>query len=74
MNFYYYSNDEVAVCCDNKIVTVCEINEDNKGKVIHSDMKHMSFVRGIAWDVEDKDCLHSVGWDGEVISHVIERD
>ncbi|KAJ0181622.1 hypothetical protein K1T71_002344 [Dendrolimus kikuchii] len=61
---------KVAVCCDNKIVSVCEITEGINCKVGYHDRHlHTEFVRGLAWDVEDKNLLHSVGWGGEIKTH-----
>lgn len=64
--------DKVAVCCDNAIVTVCQIEEKSESKVIYHDRHmHSNFVRGAAWDIEDKTALHTVGWNGELKSHTV---
>lgn len=66
------SGDKVAVCCDNKIVTVCEVAENSEPKVIYHDRHmHSNYVRGAAWDIEDKTTLHTVGWNGELKSHTV---
>ncbi|XP_021189624.3 methylosome protein WDR77 [Helicoverpa armigera] len=65
-------SDKVAVCCDNKIVTVCEVAENSQPKVIYHDRHmHSNYVRGVAWDVQDKNTLHTVGWGGELKSHTV---
>ncbi|KAJ8725576.1 hypothetical protein PYW08_003759 [Mythimna loreyi] len=67
--------DKVAVCCDTKIVTVCQVEENSEPKVIYHDRHmHSNFVRGAAWDIEDKTTLHTVGWNGELKSHNVSFD
>ncbi|XP_075969468.1 methylosome protein WDR77-like [Anticarsia gemmatalis] len=62
--------DKVAVCCDNKIVSVCDTTQTPATSVIYHDRhRHTNYVRGLAWDLEDKKTLHSVGWNGEIKSH-----
>ncbi|KAG6449555.1 methylosome protein 50 isoform X2 [Manduca sexta] len=64
--------NKVAVCCDNKTVTVCDISEDTKVKTTYQKSQaHNNFVRGVAWDVKDDKILHSLGWDGEIKSHTV---
>ncbi|XP_068629900.1 methylosome protein WDR77-like [Battus philenor] len=59
-------SNKLAVCCDNKILTVCEITEETNVKVTHEDRNtHKGFIRGIAWDPNDTNVLYSVGWNGE---------
>ncbi|KAJ0183933.1 hypothetical protein K1T71_000356 [Dendrolimus kikuchii] len=61
---------KVAVCCDNKMVSVCEITEGINCKVGYQDRHlHTEFVRGLAWDVQDKNVLHSVGWGAQIKTH-----
>uniref|UniRef100_A0A2H1WH14 SFRICE_003040 n=1 Tax=Spodoptera frugiperda TaxID=7108 RepID=A0A2H1WH14_SPOFR len=68
-------SDKVAVCCDNKIVTVCKVEENCEPKIIYHDRHmHSNYVRGAAWDIEDKNTLHTVGWNGELKSHSISLD
>ncbi|KAL4702513.1 hypothetical protein ACJJTC_001398 [Scirpophaga incertulas] len=63
---------KVAVCCDNKIVSVCDITTDLKANVIyHERHMHNNFVRGLAWDLNNNKTLHSLGWDGEIKTHKI---
>lgn len=67
---YFYRSDKVAVCCDNKIVSVCAINDNDEAKVIYHDRHlHSNYVRGMAWDRKGNNVLHSIGWDGEIITH-----
>ncbi|CAD0196734.1 unnamed protein product [Chrysodeixis includens] len=64
--------DKVAVCCDNKIVSVCDFTENTESKVIYHDRHmHNNYVRGAAWDIEDKKTLHTVGWNGEIKAHSV---
>ncbi|XP_053625621.1 methylosome protein WDR77-like [Plodia interpunctella] len=66
------NSDKVAVCCDNKIVSVCAINADDSAEVIYYDRHtHGNIVRGLAWDGREDLVLHTVGWDGEMKSHDI---
>ncbi|XP_063821680.1 methylosome protein WDR77-like [Ostrinia nubilalis] len=66
---------KVAVCCDNKIVSVCELNENATQKVIYHDRHmHTNYVRDAAWDLMESKTLHTVGWDGEIKSHNITWD
>lgn len=68
-------SDKVAVCCDNKIVSVCDVDAPSKSSVIYHDRhRHCNYVRGLAWDVEDKKVLHTVGWNGEIKSHHVVWD
>ncbi|XP_013186477.2 methylosome protein WDR77 [Amyelois transitella] len=63
-------SDKVAICCDNKIVSVCAINNDDTAQVVYHDRHmHSNFVRGMAWDAEASNVLHTVGWDGELKTH-----
>ncbi|CAG9783669.1 unnamed protein product [Diatraea saccharalis] len=62
--------NKVAICCDNKIVTVCEVNACNEVKGIYHDRHmHNNYVRGLAWDLADSKTLHTSGWDGEIKTH-----
>ncbi|XP_045542924.1 methylosome protein 50-like [Papilio machaon] len=64
--------NKLAVCCDNKTVTVCDIMSDSKINITYKNGKmHNGFVRGLSWDVRDEDVLYSVGWDGELCKHNI---
>ncbi|XP_038215797.1 methylosome protein 50-like [Zerene cesonia] len=58
-------SNNIAVCCDNRKVTVFNIKGD-KSKVLHENTEHSNFVRGVAWDQCDPNILHTVGWDGEL--------
>lgn len=71
---FHPDTKRLAVSCDNKIASVCEIAEDTSCILVYYDEIHMHkhFVRGIAWDVEDKNLLHTTGWDGQVKTHRIE--
>lgn len=72
---YFRRCDKVAVCCDNKIVSVCDVTEDTESKVIYHDRHmHNNYVRGAAWDREDKKTLHTVGWNGEIKAHSLTWD
>lgn len=60
------------MCCDNKIVSVCDLNDVTKVKVIYHDRHmHSNYVRSVAWDIKDNQMLHTTGWDGEIKSHNI---
>lgn len=60
----------MVVCCDNKIVSVCDINDSTNLKVIYHDgHMHSNYVRGAAWDLKESNILHTLGWDGEIKSH-----
>ncbi|XP_032514058.2 methylosome protein WDR77-like [Danaus plexippus] len=62
--------NRVSVCCDNKIVSVFNITDDLKLNLIYNNRNlHSNFVRGMAWDVDDRSLLHTVGWDGEIKTH-----
>ncbi|CAB3236453.1 unnamed protein product [Arctia plantaginis] len=68
-------SEKLAVCCDNKIVSVCDVSEPSTASIIYHDRhRHSNFVRGLAWDLEDKKLLHTVGWNGEIKSHQIVWD
>lgn len=67
---FFFSSNKVAVCCDNKTVTVYEITSNTKINMTYKNGKlHNGFVRGLSWDVRDEDVLYSVGWDGELCKH-----
>ncbi|RVE50122.1 hypothetical protein evm_005328 [Chilo suppressalis] len=62
--------EKVAICCDNIIVTVCDIlNCDNAKVIYHDRHMHSNYVRGLAWDLEESKTLHTLGWDGEIKTH-----
>ncbi|XP_039747314.1 methylosome protein 50-like [Pararge aegeria] len=64
--------DRVSVCCDNKILSVFEFHDDCKLNLIYENSNlHSNYIRGMAWDVDDKNVLHTVGWDGETKIHKI---
>ncbi|KAL0893805.1 hypothetical protein ABMA27_013935 [Loxostege sticticalis] len=66
---------KVAVCCDNKIVSVCEVDESACPRVIYHDRHmHSNYVRDAAWDTKERKTLHTVGWDGEIKTHNISWD
>lgn len=66
---------KMGICCDNKIVSVCSISEDDKIKVVYHDRHmHKNYVRGMAWDVKEDNVLHTLGWDGEIQTHNIVWD
>lgn len=49
-----------------------EISDDLKLSLRYENRNlHSNFVRGMAWDTEDRNILHTVGWDGEMRSHVL---
>ncbi|XP_052737650.1 methylosome protein 50-like [Bicyclus anynana] len=65
-------SDRVSVCCDNNVLSVYEFDEDCKLKMIYENSRlHNNNIRGMAWDVEDKNVLHTVGWDSEIRVHNI---
>ncbi|XP_049866612.1 methylosome protein 50-like [Pectinophora gossypiella] len=65
-------SNKIAVCCDNKIVSVCTVNADNQSSIEYHDRHmHNNYVRGLAWDVNEKNILHTLGWDGEIKTHKI---
>ncbi|CAK1552119.1 unnamed protein product [Leptosia nina] len=66
---YNPESKKLAVCCDNKIVTV--FNMSDEAKHIYDSKVHSKFVRGLAWSKTDGNILHSVGWDGEVKKHTV---
>lgn len=60
----------LSVCCDNKIVSVFGISEDLKLSLIYENRNlHSNFVRGMVWDNDDRNVLHTVGWDGNLKTH-----
>ncbi|XP_063360036.1 methylosome protein WDR77-like [Cydia amplana] len=60
----------IAVCCDNKIVSVCDKVADSMSKVLYHDRHlHSNYVRGVAWDSSDRNTLHSSAWDGLIRTH-----
>ncbi|CAH2093781.1 unnamed protein product [Euphydryas editha] len=62
--------NRLSVCCDNKIVSVFGISEDLKLSLIYENRNlHSKFVRGMVWDNEDRNVLHTVGWDGNLMTH-----
>ncbi|KAM3963538.1 methylosome protein WDR77 [Aphomia sociella] len=63
---------KMGICCDNKIVSVCSVSEDEKLKVVYHDRHmHKNYVRGMAWGVNEDNVLHTLGWDGEIQTHNI---
>ncbi|KAI5641800.1 methylosome protein 50-like [Phthorimaea operculella] len=68
----HYKSDKVAVCCDNKIVTVCTLTVLDGPTTLYQDrLSHTNYVRGAAWDHNDQNILYTTGWDGEIKSHTI---
>ncbi|XP_026329585.1 methylosome protein 50-like [Hyposmocoma kahamanoa] len=63
-------SQNIAVCCDNKAVTVCNISDISKPKTMYQDkVTHQNYVRCAAWDLKETNVLHTVGWDGELKTH-----
>ncbi|XP_041977822.1 methylosome protein 50-like [Aricia agestis] len=64
--------NRVAVCCDNKIVSVFSISEGPKlSSVYENRTLHTKFVRDAAWDVSERNLLYTLGWDGEIKTHLV---
>ncbi|XP_050344804.1 methylosome protein 50-like [Nymphalis io] len=67
--------NRLSVCCDNKIVSVFDISEDLKLSLIYENRNlHSNFVRGMVWDNDERNVLHTVGWDGELKTHRLPCD
>ncbi|XP_045785127.1 methylosome protein 50-like [Maniola jurtina] len=64
--------NRISVCCDNKILSVFEFHDDCNLKLIYENRSlHSNHIRGMAWDVDDRNVLHTVGWDSEIRTHKI---
>ncbi|XP_073944143.1 methylosome protein WDR77-like [Choristoneura fumiferana] len=61
----------IAVCCDNKIVSVCEKLQDKSRVMYHDRHLHSNYVRGVAWDTANRNVLYSSAWDGHIRTHNI---
>ncbi|XP_011548475.3 methylosome protein 50 [Plutella xylostella] len=66
-------SNNVAVCCDNRIVSVYGISEDYKLNLVYKDNRHNNYVRGMTWHSTDKQKLHTVGWDGAINTHFVQK-
>lgn len=71
LNLYLISrSNRVAVCCDNKTLTAWEIIGEADIKNVYTNKNlHKGFIRDVAWDLNDKNILYSVGWDGMLYKH-----
>ncbi|XP_072944086.1 methylosome protein WDR77-like [Epargyreus clarus] len=68
-------SSKMAVCCDNKIVTVCDVTDDSKLRIIYENRTlHTNYVRGCAWDLSDNNVLYTVGYDGALRTHNISNN
>ena len=63
----YNSNENVAVCGDNKFVLIYDCNEGGLKKCYES-VEHSGIVRGMCW-YGDK--LYSCGFDKKIVTHIL---